>query len=274
VTKSTNISATGSSTSLQGGFTLVELLAVVAIMAIVMSVLGLSLRNMQGPSTQIAAAQVASGLSFARQLAISRNAETRFIIYGSPTGTTGAGLPEESWRYWTVAVTNKNIPNPTANMWIMQKEWEKLPEGVVFLDIASGGGYRIINENTIGAAVGSPISRASSFVTNQSGGGTEAWKYYTSFASLNLSSPNSPDTTSLALPQVPVVGFSATGEALKAVGALQPRKLDSHGALGLRLAEGTSLASGDIVLRSINNYYYVETDRLGRIRVRARESYR
>jgi prepilin-type N-terminal cleavage/methylation domain-containing protein len=273
VTKSTNISATGSSTSLQGGFTLVELLAVVAIMAIVMSVLGLSLRNMQGPSTQIAAAQVASGLSFARQLAISRNAETRFIIYGSPTGATGPGLPGESWRYWTVAVTNKNIPNPTANMWIMQKEWEKLPEGVVFLDIASGLSYRTIEENTIGAKLGEAIMPE--FRANFAGGGTEAWKGYTSYGALNLSAPDSPATVSLTLPQVPVVGFSPTGEAVKSVGTLVPQKLGNvHGALAVRVVEGASMPNGEITLRSLGNYYYVETDRLGRVRVRSRESYR
>jgi len=274
VTKSTNTSATGKRILRRArGFTLVELLSVVAIMAIVMGVLGLSLRNMQGPSTQIAAAQVASGLSLARQIAISKNADTRFVIYGSRTGFTGPGLPPESWRYWTVAVTNKNILNPAANIWIMQKEWEKLPEGVVFLDIASGLSYRTMAENTIGASLGTPFTP--DFRANFAGGGTEAWKGYTSYGDLNLSAPDSPANISLTLSQVPVVGFSPTGEAVKSVGTLTPQKLgNQHGALAVRVAEGASMPNGEITMRSIVNYYYVETDRLGRIRVRNRESYR
>lgn len=248
----------------------------VAIMAIVMGVLGLSLRSMQGPSTQVAAAQVASGLSFARQLAISRNADTRFVIYGSATGATGAGLPPESWRYWTVIVTNKNVANPADNIWVMEKEWEKLPEGTVFLDIASGPGYRILNENTIGATVGVPFKPALS--TNSSGGGVNAWKSFTSFGNFNLSSPSAPAKPIISLLQVPVVGFSPTGEALLCSGGPRGQKLNSGPissfALGVRVAEGASAPNGDITLRSTLNYYYLETDRLGRIRVRARESYR
>jgi prepilin-type N-terminal cleavage/methylation domain-containing protein len=256
------------------GFTLVELLSVVAIMAIVMGVLGLSLRNMQGPSTQIAAAQVASGLSFARQLAISRNTETRFVIYGNTTGAAAPGLPAESWRYWTVIMTNKNVPNPAANVWIMQKDWEKLPEGTVFLDIASSrANYNTVNANTIPAnIVGQPQSRRfqDSFGANENN-----WQGFTSYGPFNLAAPNDPTTVIFRLTQAPAIGFKGTGEAVECRGVPRGTTLSGGGqCIAVRLAEGASLPNGQVVLRSVDNYYYIESDKFGRVRSRARESYR
>jgi len=271
VKRSTNTSATGSGASLQGGFTLVELLSVVAIMAIVMGILGLSLRNMQGPSTQIAAAQVASGLSLARQLAISRNADTRFIIYGGGTGTvsTNQGLPSESWRYWTVIMTNKD-PTAPNNTWIMQKEWEKLPEGVVFLNIATGA-YSTIAGDPIGATLG----RAFRPLLNTSIGGNKEWTGFTSFGTFNVSTPAAPNVAAFTLTSAPVIGYKPTGEAVECKGTPRGTSFSSGSqAAALRVAEGSSTDNGEIVLRSLQNYYYVETDKLGRVRVRARESYR
>jgi prepilin-type N-terminal cleavage/methylation domain-containing protein len=248
------------------GFTLVELLAVVAIMAIVMGVLGLSLRSMQGPSTQVAAAQVASGLSLARQIAISKNTETRFVVYGSPSGATGAGLPPESWRYWTVISSNKNAAN---NAWIMEKEWEKLPEGVVFLNIATGGYSTVRGDPLNGVTIGQPFTPAFS-LNNVSRG--EEWKRFESYGTFGISAGG----TSLQLNSVPVIGYLPTGEAVSNRGTSRAERL----ALGtgqtaaIRVAEGVAGADGAIRLLSTNNYYYVETDKFGRVRVRARESFR
>lgn len=249
-----------------------ELLAVVAIMAIVMAVLGLSLRNMQGPSTQIAAAQVASGLSFARQLAISRNADTRFVIFGSTTGATGAGLPAENWRYWTVIVTNKDIPNPAANIWIMQKEWERLPEGTVFLNIASMA-YSTINAlDIVGISVGQPFrpQLSTALVT-----ATDEWKGFVSYGTFNVSSPNNPGVSAFTLTQVPAIGYQGTGQARECKGTSRGSPISGgQQTIAVRMAEGTSTSAGEIVLRSLINFYYVETDNFGRVRVRSRESYR
>jgi prepilin-type N-terminal cleavage/methylation domain-containing protein len=90
----------------RAGFTLVELLSVVAIMAIVMAALGYAVSNMGGPAPQVAAAQVASGLSLARQYAVAKNLETRFLICNLD-GSSGSGLPPESWRYWSIIQTNR-----------------------------------------------------------------------------------------------------------------------------------------------------------------------
>jgi len=249
---------------------LVELLSVVAIMAIVMGVLGLSLRSMQGPSTQIAASQVASGLSLARQIAISKNSDTRFVIYGSPTGASGPGLPAESWRYWTVIRTNKNVPNPAANIWTMEKEWEKLPEGVVFLNIATGA-YSTIEGDPIGATIGAAIRPA----LNTSIGANNEWTGFTSFGTFNVSTPSAPNVAAFTLTSAPAIGYKPTGEAVECKGTPRGTSLPGGGqAAAVRLAEGSSTGNGEIVLRSLQNYYYVETDKLGRVRVRARESFR
>jgi len=243
---------------------------VVAIMAIVMGILGLSLRSMQGPSTQVAAAQVASGLSFARQLAVSRNAETRFVIFGSTAGVTGPGLPPENWRYWSVLVTNKNIPNPADNLWIMQKEWEKLPEGTVFLNVASAN-YSTINTDPIGATLGQPFRPTNSTTL----GSNNEWQGFVSYGDFKVSTPSSPNTTAFQLTQVPVIGFRGTGEAVECQGTSRGVQVSGAArAIAARVADGSSTAAGEIILRSVENYYYVETDMLGRVRVRARESYR
>jgi prepilin-type N-terminal cleavage/methylation domain-containing protein len=252
------------------GFTLLELLSVVAIMAIVMGLLGLSLRSMQGPSTQVAATQVASALSLARQIAISRNADTRFVIYGRTNATTANDLPAESWRYWTVVMTNKDMPNPEANVWIMQREWEKLPEGTVFLDVAAGA-YGTINESPISATVGIPFAPVFQLIV---GDRTQSWKGFASFGTFNISSPDNPDISFQVLTEVPAIGYKSSGEAVECRGVSSGSGLGNHGVIAVRVADGVSTDEGQIVLRSTNNYYYIETDRFGRVRVRARESFR
>ena len=244
------------------GFSLVELLSVVAIMAIIMTVLGMSL-SVRGPSTQVAAAQVSSGLSLARQIAISRNAETRFVVYGSTTGATGTGLPQESWRYWTVIRTNRDDPD---NMWIMEKEWEKLPNGVVFLNIATGN-YGPIESDPIGASVGTPFSP----VIRSNISANNEWTGFDSFGTFNVASPRTPGTTAFTLNTVPAIGFRGTGEAALGSGATLST---GARATAVRVADGSVTPGAQIVLKTTNNYYYVESDRRGRLRVRARESYR
>jgi len=251
------------------GFSLVELLSVVAIMAIIMTVLGMSL-SVRGPSTQVAAAQVSSGLSLARQIAISRNAETRFVVYGSTTGATGTGLPQESWRYWTVIRTNRDNP---ANMWIMEKEWEKLPNGVVFLNIATGT-YNTINVDPIGAKVGTPFSP----VINSNISSNDEWTGFDSFGNFNVAAPSSPSTTAFTLTGAPAIGYRGSGEAIMGDGTRVSKAKNagsgSARAIGLRLADGVVTPNSQLLLKSTNNSYPVEADMQGRLRVRARESYR
>lgn len=264
-------SATGKSFRLLGaacrrrapGFTLIELLSVVAIMAIVMGALGLAIGNMGGPATQVGAAQVASGLSLARQYAVAKNLETRFVICNLQ-GASGDGLPPESWRHWTVIQTNRNQGD-----WTMLKEWEKLPAGVVFLNLASGD-YSVINGDPMsGVTVGQPFSPG---FQDNFGNGSE-WKGFASTTN-SLKVVVAGSTKGFKLGVSPCIGYRGVGEAVKADG----RSLGTAGGnvqeLAIRVASGAVTPDNQIILKNDKNYFYVETDKRGRVRVRSPESFR
>jgi len=243
-------------------FTLVELIAVVAIMAIVMAVVGVSMRQMQGPSTRVGAGQVASGLSLARQLALARNTEARLVI-AARGGSPQEGLPEEAWRYWAVVYSNRQSSTP--NVWVLEKDWEKLPQGCVALNIA-GQNYSTINWDPIGAQVGKPFKPLFG-----NGSANSEWNYFSSFGDMRIAYPKDPNSVKATWNQFPYIAFSPRGNAT--VGS--KGSIGTGRAVGLRLAEGTSDSSGQITLRSTNNAFYVETDaNMGKVKVRAREDYR
>jgi prepilin-type N-terminal cleavage/methylation domain-containing protein len=222
-----------------GGFSLVELLTVVAIMAVVMGLVAVGVSGMQRPGLQTAAAQVSSGMSLARQLAITRNTTSAFIV---ATTTNDAWMPAEPFKYWSVASSNRGL-----NTWTLRKDWEKLPDGAVFLESLGGaptGSYRPINSNPFppSVTVGQPSTPAS-FANAIP---------FTVRAGASL----------ISFPASPAVFFNSDGSADNAAGAV-------------RLGDGADNASGQVILRSTNRYYFVETDAtVGRIRVRAPESYR
>ena len=237
----------------RAGFTLVELLSVVAIMAIVMGALGYSLSNMGGPATQVAAAQVASGMSLARQYAVAKNLETRFVIFN---GSPGNGLPPESWRYWSIIQTNRG-----SNNWTMLKEWEKLPAGVVFLNIAQSS-----YDDRLGDPIAAPPGTEVEPVFSDAVSDGSQWKTMQSFAT-NL--PVVVAGKSFELKNTPCFGFRGIGEAVKGNGS----SLGGRGQVAVRVASGVVTPASKILLKATNNYYYVETDKLGRVRVRPPESY-
>jgi prepilin-type N-terminal cleavage/methylation domain-containing protein len=243
-------------------FSLTELLAVVVIMAIILSVLGVSLSRSSGPATRTAAAQVASGLSLTRQLAISRNTEARFIIANS----TNSGFPAEPYRYWAVVYSNKDAP--TRGIWVMEKDWEQLPQGTVFLNLA-GNAYSTIQWDPIGAQQGRPYRIGSQIALNGAGGTDREWQYFASFGNMQISYPDSPDRSAFSASGMPYVAFKPDGRADASL-SLGPGR-----ALGLRVAEGSVTPDNQMILRSTNNAFYVETDpAFGKVRVRGREDYR
>lgn len=231
-------------------------------MAIILSVLGVSLSRSSGPATRTAAAQVASGLSLARQISISRNAEARFIIANS----TNNGFPAEPYRYWAVVYSNKDAP--TRGVWIMEKEWEQLPKGTVFLNIA-GNTYSTISWDPIGAQLGRPYRLGSQIAINGAGSARREWQYFASYGNKQISYPDNPDRAAFSASGIPYVAFEPDGRAKAS------RSLGSSQALGLRVAEGSVTSDNQMILRSTNNAFYVETDRnFGKVRVRGREDYR
>jgi len=251
-------------------FSLVELLTVVAIMAIIMSILGYAIGNMGGSATQVAAAQVASGLSLARQLAVAKNTETRFVI-ANLQSADGAGLPQESFRYWTVIMTNKKAANPGENSWLMMKEWEKLPQGAVFLNIANRS-YNTINEAKIAAAPGEAFTPI--FSTNSIPSAQE-WSGFASYGAFQLALKENPSVVVARLStNTPAIGFNGIGGALACLASSRGTLPASGRPVAVRVAAGAVDQEGKIIVKNANSYAYVEADSRGRIRVRNPESYR
>ena len=234
-------------------------------MAIIMGALGYSISNMGGPATQVAAAQVASGMSLARQYAVAKNLETRFVICGTG-GAPGDGLPPESWRYWTVIQTNRG-----SGKWTMLKEWEKLPAGVIFLNLAVFNYSPIEGDLISGAKLGETNTHLFQETGVTSG---QEWKYIQgSAASLSIVVGNK----NFTLVKTACLGFRADGTAVKGDGStLSSGDNDPDSSpnwAAIRVARGVPMGN-DFILKSTNDYYYVETDKRGRVRVRSPESFR
>jgi len=235
---------------IQRAFTLVELLSVVAIMAIVMGFLAMSLTQSQGRGVQMAAAQVASGMGLARQTAITRNTDALFMIAPRSGSSPSDFFPAEPFRYWAVVYSNRGQAN-----WTLATDWKEIPSGSVFMGLA-GQGYNSMNWNTSHGELPAPGTPFAPQVASSQGA---AWRFFNSFTNLDVVGQG-------VLTAVPFVGFRSTG---KAFATAAPR----HGAI--LIGEGSVQGDGQIVLRSTNNITHVETDtRSGRIIVRPRDSYR
>ena len=104
------------------GMSLIELLVVAAIISMMAGLLALGLKGMKSPAIQGAASQVTSGLSLARQLAITKNTKAALLI---AMDNNNGRIP---LRHWAVGYSNR-----TGN-WTVAKKWEPLPEGTFFLE--------------------------------------------------------------------------------------------------------------------------------------------
>jgi prepilin-type N-terminal cleavage/methylation domain-containing protein len=237
------------------GFSLVELLTVIAIMAIVMGALVMSLGGQsQGRAVQLAAAQVASGMTLARQYAISKNTDARFIISTQRPTTPGSLLPEDPFQSWAVVYLD---PEKKIN-WVLARDWEKLPAGVVFMNLlhGTGSGYSSLTWQPIGAKLGEPYSPTLSSSTTPG----SRWSSFNKLADMAVSLPSKPATKINDLKQIAYIDFDSTG--------------GSSGLGGVGIAEGTINPDNQFILRSTNNVTYVEVDPvLGKTTVRARDSF-
>ena len=116
-------------------FSLVELLVVVAIISIMAGLLTLGLQGVRAPAIRGAASQVTSGLSLARQVAITKNTKAALFI----ANDTGNGrIP---YRHWSVGYLDKSSGN-----WTLAKKWDPLPEGAVFLETLMSD-YKVLTNN-------------------------------------------------------------------------------------------------------------------------------
>ena len=221
-------------------FSLVELLVVMAIIGMMVGLSAMAVQGMRAPAVQHAADQVMSGLSLARQIAITKNTHAALLI----ADKTSAGFPTNGpYRHWSVVYSNRG----TSGNWTIAKDWEELPNGAVFSELLTSSGstmYNPITKNPFNISAGQNLP--SSYLTP--GNGT------TNFTIL----ANGNSTT---ITTVPCIRFSSSGEATNA-------------AIAIRISPG-SVLGGNATITGTNQYYFVETDtRTGRIRMRSPESYR
>jgi type II secretory pathway pseudopilin PulG len=226
------------------GFSLVELLTVVAIMMILMGFLVVSLSQSQGRSVQVAAGQVASGLAATRQIAIMKNTQAALVFAPSSNAAGNSLLPDEAYRYFAIVYSNTTTGN-----WILVKDWEPLAPGAVFFNILKAN-YSPLTWPTVTAQVGDEITPTVQNSTNN----------------LRISLEGTPAKVEGTLTgAVPLVMFNPDGGAT-GVGAQ---------GMGVGIAEGAALPSGKIVVRSLANLAYVEVDSIiGKAVVKMREAYK
>jgi len=103
-----------------------------AIIGMMVGLSALAVSGMRAPAVQHAADQVMSGLSLARQTAITKNTPAAFLI----ATNTSSGFPSEPYRHWSVVYSNRG--NGT---WTFAKDWEALPNGAFFLDSRGQSGF-------------------------------------------------------------------------------------------------------------------------------------
>ncbi|PAZ00660.1 MAG: hypothetical protein CAK90_04280 [Spartobacteria bacterium AMD-G4] len=217
-------------------FSLVELLVVVAIISIMAGLLTLGLQGVRAPAVRGAASQVTTGLSLARQVAITKNTKAALFI----ANDTGNGrIP---YRHWSVGYSNKSSGN-----WTLSKKWEPLPEGTFFLETLLNSGYSPITNMSISRSQGETFSPANNFACT-AGSITIDGKLFTA---------------------LPYIMFSSDGAAMSG-NATTPL---THAAI--RIASGLANTNSEVTITSLKQYFFVETDGIvGRIRMRAPESYR
>jgi prepilin-type N-terminal cleavage/methylation domain-containing protein len=241
-------------------FTLVELLAVVAIMAIVMGILAMSLSQGQSRGVQMAAAQVASGMGVARQTAITRNTDALFIIAPERGVSPADFFPTEPFRYWAVVYSNRG-----QDTWTLATDWTELPVGTLFMGLI-GQGYDTIRWSTNGTI---PAPGSDPWLPKIQPSSNGEWQYFNNYTNLSITwQGGSADVSG-----VPFIGFRATGGgfALQLVG--NPNLAPPN--MAVVLGEGSVSENGEVALRSTNNITQIETHlRGGRVVVRPRDSYR
>jgi len=256
----------------RGGFTLVELLAVVLIMSIVFGLLAVSITQTRGPAVLVGAGQVASGLSLARQIAITKGTEARFVI----AQTAGQpGMPEEPFRYWSIVSSNRGPVG--SGLWTMEKEWEPLPSGVVFLNL-SAANYFGVNWPAIPAEqIGKPFKPEYNATDNTL---ANAWKFFQSFTTneMRIATPFAPGQQVALFPrEMPYLAFTKTG-GLTVSGAgtrVFGAAVGSRRLAGIRLVSGSADPDKkEITISSVQNAAFIEAhDLMGRVVIRQREDY-
>lgn len=111
-------------------FTLVELLTVMAIIALMVSIAGLSMRSVRGSAVKQGASQLKNHLTLARARAIGDRTKVCVVFsQGANTGATARPLTT----YGICILTNRMEGSSTASTnWVYLGGWFSLPSGAFF----------------------------------------------------------------------------------------------------------------------------------------------
>lgn len=122
----------------KNGFTLVELMVVVALIALVFAIAVPSFENAGRRDVYKPAQQVASALRLARQSAVVRRQWTMFVIPTAESSYSEKDVKKALRSYAVLACTNMGGVTATTDFHRMDKAflsgWRNLPEGVYFED--------------------------------------------------------------------------------------------------------------------------------------------
>jgi prepilin-type N-terminal cleavage/methylation domain-containing protein len=123
-------------------FTLIELLAVLAIVGVVMAVgIPAFFKLTKSAALSSGAAQLSSTISLARQYAITHRERT-FVLFPY-SGTTTVAWTNRLYTAYSIVASNRSVP--AANALYYVSKWQELPQGVVIVNanpLGTGGkGY-------------------------------------------------------------------------------------------------------------------------------------
>lgn len=242
-----------SPTTNRRSFTLVELLAVIAIMAVIVAAGLPALKAMSGAGLQTGVRQFSNAMSLARQYAINNRVLVRITLaVDANTMQRAAGNSNLSCRAYSVYWGSNDVNGALVAWWPLQ-DWRTLPSGVVFSEHNTGNyNYSTANSSpTLGANY--------RFLGN----GSPNWQY---FDSMDLT--------------MKVITNIATGSAImtnmtNSFVEFRPTGASTYGGVGgIRLALGSVISNRTIIITDTSNWAYVEYDGYGgRIRVRYPETW-
>ena len=114
----------------RGGFSLIEVLCVLAIMSILSTVMVMSFRSVDAAKLTTAGNTIADALNWARQNSISKNAFTAVVVKTTSTGAFSS--------YCLLQLQQNS--DGSYGTWQALSAWKKLPTGIYFYANTGGTG--------------------------------------------------------------------------------------------------------------------------------------
>ncbi|GHC00107.1 hypothetical protein GCM10007047_15440 [Cerasicoccus arenae] len=213
----------------RSGFSLVELLAVVAIIGIMAAIIGVSLKPNEGSSLRAAQSAATGVFQAARTVASMRRTEARVIIYA---GGDGADQEAKYLRYMGVVYWDEENSE-----WVGANSGVYLPAGTYYIPDGAVGSMVTKGDAVSGPIMESEDAPKESIAYPVSSGDKDTWYYYSfdssgsarsdtgqSFAGLTFvvasgrPGPPSGDTPNIVIENE----FSTAGFVIRRIGGVLP----------------------------------------------------